>query len=88
MKGGGENLFAATKPTRHGPLSLRRLLLDRAIDVIDRLLRVLAELVDLAFTLLRHFGDALVQLGLGAGVVNLTVCQWHSKTKKERENRM
>lgn len=73
------NLFLASKP----PLSLSRLLLNSAISPVnlrcDSALRVLAEplklvlsVLDLVHCLLLHLRNILIQLELGAGVVDLT----------------
>lgn len=71
------HLFPA-KPPRNSPLRLRSLLLNSAIrpvnaivDLCPRFPRILADLVHRSLAVLFHLGNALVQLGLGAGIVDL-----------------
>lgn len=66
------HLFLASKPARDSPLSFSSLLLNSAISLVDLLPRTLAELVKLVLAVLGDFGDTLVQLELGAGVVDLS----------------
>lgn len=75
----GRPLFLPSKPTGNSPLGLGRLLLNSPIHLINTLVelgaRFLAEIAELVLALLRRLGDPLVQLVLGAGVVDLR-CRW------------
>lgn len=80
------HLFLASEPTRDSPLSFSSLLFNRAISLIDRLPRTPAELVKLVLAVLCGFGNTLVQLELGAGVVDLSIvsnqCPGHCKIQR------
>lgn len=75
----GRPLFLPSKPTRNSSLSLSRLLLNSPIHLINTLVelgaRFMAEITELGLAFLRVLGDPLVQLVLGAGVVDLG-CRW------------
>lgn len=69
------HLFLASKPARGTALGLRSLLLNSAIHFVDTIVdlapSVLAKLIELLPSILRHLGNLLIKLELGAGVVDL-----------------
>lgn len=65
------HLFLPAKPARDGALSISRLLLHAPIHLVDFVSGVLAEPIELLLALLSDLRDTLVQLELGAGVVDL-----------------
>jgi hypothetical protein len=82
-----KSLFPS-KPTRQSPLCLSRLFLNRAIKLINLLVHLVnpstdfirclvTQLVNLVLAILSDLGDALVDLGLGAGIVDLPSTHQH-----------
>ena len=66
-------LFLPTKPARYGALGLSGLLLHCTIHLVDLVSSVFAEPIELILAVLSHFRNTLIELELGAGIVDLQI---------------